>query len=653
MMSLGTIFLTLFISVLSWHLSTSMELTLIGYMGSGLAVLAGLKMVTVERPTWGLVFVLLATGAFMGNQILEDWAIEGSWPQNNGLGAGLVIGLLVYLLWVFAARQSEKIELALDRDTQTILVIGLLLMLLMAPAEQTIIFIADERIGFLALLGIILASLTLFADRVGTQLVPRLLLFVPILLTVPVFNSLLEIGQRPVIAAIGNLMPSPSNFTPTGFSPSQQLSSRSFLRPSSRAVMRIRGDQYPGRYLVGNRLSVLDEELVWRPEVGSTQLLTTLDAELTEASEWRYPIENNVVSNYAPGDYTIHSLNSDYFIFMSPGTTHVSGRFEEMSRDPTYSYVWTAEFDRGTDRRWRVEAGNNPQPTELDRQHLLLPVFWDDSLQAKAEEFSAQQRSATVDNLVNYFTSRRYSLSTNFDPDQPFHDFFLNDRAAYCFWFATGATLALRANGIPSRLVSGYAINEQISPDMWLVRNRDAHSWVEWQDEAGYWHTVDPTPASIESFFSGYQSSQLSQWYHYLAGQWQALIDWVLEDELIANLVRYGGVLILIFLFAREYRRLRGERQNLNNRARRWQKLWLRFIQKSNLPLQPSWTAATYAANLPGSWSEEARAAVLKFLDAYSNERFSANDEAAIETVEKSLDRCIRTLAESKATPTT
>ncbi|MCG8415177.1 MAG: transglutaminase domain-containing protein [Pseudomonadales bacterium] len=650
MMSLGTMCLTLFISVLSWHLSTSMELPIVAYAGTALSLLAGLKLVTVERPTWGLVFVLLATGAFMGNQILEDWAIEGSWPQDNGLGAGLVIGLLIYLLWVFAARQSEKIELALDRDTQTILVIGLLLLLLMAPAEQTIIFILDERIGLLTLLGILLASLSLLADRVGTQLVPRLLLFVPILLTVPVFNSLLEIGQRPVIAAIGTLMPNPSNFTPTGFSPSQQLSSRSFLRPSSRAVMRIRGEQYPGRYLVGNRLSFLDDELVWRPTVRSTQLLTTLDAELTESSDWRYPIENDVVSSYPPSDYTVHNLNSDYFVFMSPGTTHISGRFEEMSRDPTYSYVWTAEFDRGADRRWRVETGSNPQPSELEQQNLLLPVFWDDSLQAKAEEFRATQRTDTVSNLVNYFTSRRYSLSTNFDPDQPFHDFFLNDRAAYCFWFATGATLALRANGIPSRLVSGYAINEQISPDMWLVRNRDAHSWVEWQDEDGYWHTVDPTPASIESFFGGYRSSQVSQWYHYLAGQWQALIDWVLEDELIANLVRYGGVLILIFLFTREYRRLRGERQSLNNRARRWQKLWLRFIQKSNLPLQPSWTAATYADNLPGSWSDDARGAVLRFLDAYSSNRFSANDEAAIETVEKSLDSCIRALSESRST---
>lgn len=649
-MSLSTISLTAFLAVLSWHLSLSMELPIVAWAGIGFSIISGLKLVKVEKPTWGLVFVLLSTGAFMGNQILEDWAVEGSWPQDNGLGAGLILGLLVYLIWVFASRASERLELAQDRETQSILVLGLLLLMLMAPPEDTIIFITDERIGYLSLVGILLACLALFADRVGEQLSMRLLLFVPILISVPVFNSLLEIGQRPVIAAIGNMMPSSSNFTPTGFSPSQQLTASSFLRPSSRAVMRIRSEQFPGRYLVGNRLGVLDESLVWRPAIEQTQSLTSFDAELTESNEWQYPIENNVVSQFPPTDYTIHSLNSDYFVFMSPGTSSVTGRFEELTRDPMSSYVWTASFERGTDRRWRVTSGSTPQPTPEDQQYMFMPDFWDESLQSRSEEFSQVDRVDTVNSLVNYFTSRRYSLTTNFDPDQPFHDFFLNDKPAYCFWFATATTLALRANGIPSRLVSGYAINEQISPELWLVRNRDAHSWVEWQDEQGLWHTVDPTPPSIESFFGGYQSSPVSQWYHYFAGQWQALIDWVLEDEFLANVIRWGGVLILVFLFTREYLRLRSANDNLTNRTKRWHKLWQRFLQKANLPAQPSWTVATYAENLPESWPMESREAVLSFLNDYNHHRFSVDDETALRSAENSLNACLKTLSLSEST---
>lgn len=645
-MSLSTAFLTSFLVLLSWHLGLSMELVVVSYLGTTLSVLAGLKLLTVERPTWGLVFVLLATGAFIGNQILEDWALEGSWPQDNGLGAGLVIGILIYMVWVFAARASERTELAMDRDTQTVLVAGLLLLLLMAPPESTVVFLFDERLGILTLLGIVLACLTLLADRCGAQLRSRLLLLVPVLITIPLFNEALEMGQRPVIRLVGNLMPSPRVFTPTGFSPSQQLSSSSFLRPSSRAVMRIHGDQHPGRYLVGNRLSVLDDELVWRAVGSEARALTTFDAELTESGDWRYPIENAHNSqDIVPRSYTVHSLTSDYFVFTSPGTTHISGQFDSLAKDPGYSYVWTAGFDRGADRRWQIEVARESQPMEPGRQHLLLPSFWDDSLQVRSEDFQGSNREDTVRNLVRYFTTRDYSLSTNFDDDQPFHDFFLNDKPAYCFWFASGAALAMRANGIPSRLVSGYAINEQISSDIWLVRDRDAHSWVEWQDENGYWHTVDPTPPSIESFFGGYESSRVSQWYHYLAGEWQNLIDRILADALLANLIRFGGIVILIFLFVREYRRLRGARQSLDNRARRWQKLWQRFLQKARLPAQPAWTAAAYADNLPASWNEASQNAVRQFLQEYNRQRFAPDDEAAIRSVEKSLDACIRKLA--------
>jgi hypothetical protein len=645
-MSMSTAFLTSFLVLLSWHLGLSMELVVLSYLGTTLSVLAGLKLLKVERPTWGLVFVLLATGAFIGNQILEDWALEGSWPQDNGLGAGLAIGILIYMIWVFAARASERTELAMDRDTQTVLVAGLLLLLLMAPPESTIVFLFDERLGTLTLLGIVLACLTLLADRCGAQLRSRLLLLVPVLITIPLFNEALELGQRPVIRLVGNLMPSPRVFNPTGFSPSQQLSSSSFLRPSSRAVMRIHADQDPGRYLVGNRLSVLDDELVWRAVGSEARTLTNFDAELAESGDWRYPVANAHNSqDIVPRSYTVHSLTSDYFVFTSPGTTHISGQFDTLARDPGYSYVWTAGFDRGADRRWQIEVDRVSQPDETGRQHLLLPSFWDDSLQVRSEEFQGSSREDTVGNLVRYFTTRNYSLSTDFDDEQPFHDFFLNDKPAYCFWFASGAALAMRANGIPSRLVSGYAINEQISSDIWLVRDRDAHSWVEWQDENGYWHTVDPTPPSIESFFGGYESSRLSRWYHYLAGEWQNLIDRILADALLANVIRFGGIVILIFLFVREYRRLRVERQSMDNRARRWQKLWLRFLQKARLPAQPAWTAAAYADNLPSTWNETSQSAVRHFLEEYNRQRFAPDDEQAIKSVEKSLDACIRQLA--------
>jgi hypothetical protein len=177
------------------------------------------------------------------------------------------------------------------------------------------------------------------------------------------------------------------------------------------------------------------------------------------------------------------------------------------------------------------------------------------------------------------------------------------------------------------------------------VRERDAHSWVEWQDESGFWHTIDPTPASIDAFFNGYESLELSVWYHYLAGQWQILVDRVLANELAANGVRYGGLLVLLFLFVREYRRIRGQQGRLAGKSLRWHKLWQRFISHCKLPANTAWTATSYAENLPGSWPPSWKLAVEEFLQNYNRHRFSAHDEQAIRDVEASLERCLKVIS--------
>ena len=589
--------------------------------------------------------MLLAAGGFLGSQVLEDWALEGSWAQTNGLGAGLALSLLTYQLWLFASGEKTVTQLALNRNSQTILVLGLLLVLLISPPEQTIVQMFGVPVALLSIAAILIASLTLMADRCADYLFSRLLLLLPLLLVVPLLGLLLGLGQGPVIAALGDIFPSGSGFTPTGFSPRQQLRASAFLQPSKRAVMRATTEERPNPYLVGNRLVELDEDLVWLPVERPLSTLTLLDAEIEESGQLRFEMNNHQFpkDNYSPQRIDVQSLSSNNFAFMSPNTSHLIGRFDALTRNA--ADVWSPVYDRGADRRWDIETSNESVPDTFSEINLQMPSFWDAGLQEKSEEFLADDEQQTVYNILEHFIARSYSLETNFDPDQPFHDFFLNEQPAYCFWFATGATLALRANDIPARVVGGYVIHEQLSDEMRLVRERDAHSWVEWQDAEGYWHTIDPTPHSIAGFFEGYESSPFSAFYHRLAGQWQKLIDAVLANELMADFVRYGGLLILLFLFVREYRRIRGRQEKLDSRTVRWQKVWQRFLSSANLPLNESWTASTYAQNLPEEWpSVRARAAQV-FLQSYALQRFSSNDERAIEKVEQSLEECLQVLA--------
>tara|TARA_B110000858_G_scaffold198518_1_gene266115 strand:- start:1592 stop:3532 length:1941 start_codon:yes stop_codon:yes gene_type:complete len=645
-MPLGQIFLANFLALESLHLGLSMELTIVVWLGAVFSVLGALQLVQVERPTWGLTFVLLATGGFLGSQILVDWALEGSWAQTNGLGAGLTLALLSYQLWLFASEEKSDTHLALNRNSQTILVLGLLLILLIAPPEQAIVQLFGVPVALLSIAAILLASLTLMADRCADYLFSRLLLLLPLFLVVPLLGLLLGIGQGPIIAALGDMFPSGSNnYSATGFSPRQQLRASAFLQPSKRAVMRATTKNRPNPYLVGNRLAELDEALVWQPEEKPLFALTLLDADIEETGQLRFEMSNHQFpsENFLSQQIDIQSLARNNYIFTNPNTSHLIGSFEALTRNA--ADVWSPVYDRGADKRWLIETSNDSTPDVFNDINLQMPSFWDADLQEKSEDFLASDKQQTVNNIMKHFIARSYSLETNFEPEQPFHDFFLNDQAAYCFWFATGATLALRANDIPARIVGGYVMHEQLSDEMWLVRERDAHSWVEWQDTEGYWHTIDPTPPSIASFFSGYESSPFSILYHRLAGQWQRLIDAVLANELAADLVRYGGILILLFLFIREYRRIRGRQEKLDSHTARWQKIWKRFLNSANLPVNESWTASSYAENLPKEWSSDWVAAARDFLQDYKLQRFSNDTEFALAEVEKSLDKCLQVIA--------
>ena len=639
-MTVSRLCLTLFLLLVSWHLGASMQLPLVTWLGMGLTLAAAPGRLRVEHPTLGLIFVLFVTGALAGNQMLESWALEDTWPQENGLGAGIMISLLLYMIWMFAADRENSPVNVVNRSSQSVLVWGLLSLWLLETSESlqlsVELFDYEDQVPVPAVLGMLLATAVLLADRCGPVFYRRLAMLLPVFVVLPLLLSSLYFVQRPMLAALGSVMPRGGEYTPTGFSPYQSLRASVFLRPSNEPVMRIQTDALPSSYLAGNRLVNLNEELVWLPSIRPVRSYGTLDAELLPDNQWRYELDSHHYSGTPiASSMTVYSLGNDDFMFTTPNTTHVTGRFASINRNA--ADVLTPNYDRGVDSRWVLETGAAAEPDTPDPEKLLLPGFWDEELQAHSEQFAGTTRQATADNIVSYFLARDYTLRTNFDSARPFHDFFLNDKAAYCFWFASASTLALRANGIPSRLVGGYVVHEQLSEDLWLVRERDAHSWVEWQDEEGYWHTIDPTPASINAFFGGYQSSGISQWYHRLAGQWQILFDQLLENENAASLITWGGLAVLVILFAREYRRIRSRQEELDDLGVRWHKLWQRFLRATHLPDRPGWTPGTYAEHLPEIWSADYQGRVREFLALYREARFGETDLNGLKRTEKML----------------
>ena len=79
----------------------------------------------------------------------------------------------------------------------------------------------------------------------------------------------------------------------------------------------------------------------------------------------------------------------------------------------------------------------------------------------------------------------------------PLEHFLFDSKAGYCQHFSGAMALLLRFGGVPARVATGFSPGGfRRRQGEWVVRDRDAHSWVEaWFDGIG-WVTFDPTPSS-------------------------------------------------------------------------------------------------------------------------------------------------------------
>jgi protein-glutamine gamma-glutamyltransferase len=75
--------------------------------------------------------------------------------------------------------------------------------------------------------------------------------------------------------------------------------------------------------------------------------------------------------------------------------------------------------------------------------------------------------------------------------------FLLDAKAGYCQQFSGAMALLLRMEGVPARVASGFTSGAQDTRTReYVVRDLDAHSWVEvWYPTYG-WVTFDPTPSA-------------------------------------------------------------------------------------------------------------------------------------------------------------
>lgn len=121
----------------------------------------------------------------------------------------------------------------------------------------------------------------------------------------------------------------------------------------------------------------------------------------------------------------------------------------------------------------------------------------------------------------------RYSLDMRARGDDPLADFLFNVRAGHCEYFASAMALMLRTRGIATRVVNGFQAGRYNSrADAYIVRQRDAHAWVEvYFPQTNAWVAFDPTPyaehpgntAEANSSFDDYAEAAGLWWTQYVS----------------------------------------------------------------------------------------------------------------------------------------
>ncbi len=171
---------------------------------------------------------------------------------------------------------------------------------------------------------------------------------------------------------------------------------------------------------------------------------------------------------------------------------------------------------------------NGAASSTAGSRYLQLPNGLDPRIARLAQEITAPGTS-TIEKaaLVEGYLKRNYAYTLNLawtPGPQPVSTFLFDAKAGHCEYFASSMAILLRAAGIPTRLVNGFLMGEYnaVGGD-YIIRQSDAHSWVEVYIPDRGWVEFDPTPPDpnhremdLAMLFSHYIDAMELYWNSYI-----------------------------------------------------------------------------------------------------------------------------------------
>lgn len=194
--------------------------------------------------------------------------------------------------------------------------------------------------------------------------------------------------------------------------------------------------------------------------------------------------------------------------FLAPWGRHIVGGYRNLSIDPGGAVYdadsqhpvssYEADSDIAQPSPVKLRAAGNDYPDFTDA-YLNLPNALDPRIPKLAAEITSTaannyDKAAAIERHLN--THYGYTLQLLRTPvADPLANFLFERKQGHCEYFASAMAVMLRTLKIPARVVNGFRSDEfNDVTGTYIIRAKNAHSWVEAYFPDYGWVTFDPTP---------------------------------------------------------------------------------------------------------------------------------------------------------------
>jgi transglutaminase-like putative cysteine protease len=332
----------------------------------------------------------------------------------------------------------------------------------------------------------------------------------------------------------------------SGFSDHVQLGQIGQIQQSNAVVMHIQidGDKV-GRYDLhwrGVALSSFDgatwstprEQIILQRQPDSSYRIPQVNAVLQS-----YVTRNLVRERIIHYRVLMEPIGTNVF-FLAPWARSVRGDYRMLAADSVgavYNFDtghgisrYEAESDIATPAPSELRSAGQNYPMQIQAAYLRLPAL-DPRVPRLATQITTSasndfDKASAIENYLRTHFAYTLQLPRTKVKD-PIANFLFDRKQGHCEYFASAMAVMLRTLRIPSRVVNGFRSDEfNDLTGNYVVRAKDAHSWVEAYFPGYGWQTFDPTPAGNGGSPQGW--ARVALYIDAMASFWR---DWVVSYD--------------------------------------------------------------------------------------------------------------------------